>query len=118
MTMKRLLQLVQDNPGCKIVGGNTEMAIETNIKGAVYKCLVDPTWVNELTAIQKLSTGLKVRYSPGHQQRHHQSHPESRITQGTSGIDAIPTQSHEKHHRIIKVALDAKPSHDGAARLA
>jgi xanthine dehydrogenase iron-sulfur cluster and FAD-binding subunit A len=65
-TLEQLLQLVHANPGCKMVGGNTEMAIETNIKGAMYKCLIDPTWIPELTAIEELSTGLRVRGTSSH----------------------------------------------------
>ena len=61
VTLAQLLDIVQAHPECKIVGGNTEVAIETNIKGARYPHLIDPSWVPELTTVEWLPSGLQVR---------------------------------------------------------
>ena len=61
LTLDKLLEVAQRHPQCKLVGGNTEVGIETKIQGRQYKVLVDPTLVPEVTGMQETEAGLLVR---------------------------------------------------------
>jgi FAD binding domain in molybdopterin dehydrogenase len=51
--MKELLQCKVQHPDARIIGGNTEVGIEMNLKGAAYPVLIDATRVPELQVLEE-----------------------------------------------------------------
>ncbi|XP_065173588.1 xanthine dehydrogenase-like [Atheta coriaria] len=50
-SMEELLQLLLQNPGAKIIGGNTEVGVEVKFKQQFYSCYIQPAMVLELNQI-------------------------------------------------------------------
>ncbi|KDD76802.1 hypothetical protein H632_c100p4, partial [Helicosporidium sp. ATCC 50920] len=52
LTLEGLLEIVAAHPEARIVGGNTEVGIETKFKNKIYAHLVDPRHVPELQGVR------------------------------------------------------------------
>ena len=49
-----------ENPGAKIITGNTECGIETNLAGRLYPNLISPVNIPELRDISVSETGIEI----------------------------------------------------------
>ncbi|KAK7505493.1 hypothetical protein BaRGS_00003238 [Batillaria attramentaria] len=58
-SLSELLDIKRKHPDCKIVIGNTVIGIETKFKKRLYPVLVAATHVKELSAVQRLDTGIQ-----------------------------------------------------------
>lgn len=58
--MESLLRFKMENPGSKIVVGNSEVGIETKFKGFEYHHIINPVHVPEMKAITREAGGIRV----------------------------------------------------------
>ncbi|XP_065173829.1 xanthine dehydrogenase-like [Atheta coriaria] len=59
-TIEELLQLTQQNPGAKIIGGNTEVGVEVKFKAQLYPVYIKHTSVVELNQIVINSDNIRI----------------------------------------------------------
>lgn len=58
-SLREFLVLRAKYPHCRVIGGNTEVGIETQIRGLHYSAFLSPMYIDQMNKIEVTNDGIK-----------------------------------------------------------